>query len=149
MYIKIKEFIMTNETKAIIKSTAPVLKEHGEAITQAMYKRLFEAHPEAKELFKDAEPDQYKKLAAAVYAYADNIDNLAALTKGIETMVKAHVKTNVQPMHYPWVGEAILGAIKEVLGDAATEEVLSAWGEAFFFLADVLIAKEKEAYSKA
>jgi len=43
---------MTQETKAIIKSTAPVLKEHGEAITQAMYINLFAAHPEAKELFK-------------------------------------------------------------------------------------------------
>jgi len=138
---------MNEATKAIVKSTAPVLKEHGEAITQAMYVRLFEAHPEAKELFKDAEPDQYKKLANAVYAYAANIDNLDALGKGIETMVAAHVKTNVQPMHYPWVGEAILGAIKDVLGDAATEEILTAWGEAFFFLADVLIAKEKEAYA--
>ena len=138
---------MNEATKAIIKSTAPVLKEHGEAITQTMYKHLFSAHPEAKELFKDAAPDQYKKLANAVYAYAANIDNLGALTKGIETMVSAHVKTNVQPMHYPWVGEAILKAIKDVLGDAATEEVLAAWGEAFFFLADVLIAKEKEAYA--
>lgn len=138
---------MNEATKAIIKSTAPVIKEHGEAITTAMYVRLFKAHPEAKELFKDAQPDQYKKLANAVYAYAANIDNLGALTKGIETMVSVHVKTKVQPMHYPWVGEAILGAIKEVLGDAATEEILTAWGEAFFFLADVLIAKEKEAYA--
>jgi nitric oxide dioxygenase len=112
-----------------------------------MYEKLFSAHPEAKELFKDAEPDQYKKLANAVYAYAANIDNLEVLGKGIETMVNAHVKTNVQPMHYPWVGEAILGAIKDVLGDAATDEVLTAWKEAFFFLADVLIAKEKEAYA--
>jgi len=138
---------MNEATKAIIKSTAPVLKEHGEAITTAMYENLFSAHPEAKELFKDAEPDQYKKLASAVYAYAANIDNLGALTKGIETMVGAHVKTKVQPMHYPWVGEAILKAIKQVLGDAATEEVLAAWGEAFFFLAEVLISKEKEAYA--
>lgn len=138
---------MTNETKAIIKSTAPVLKEHGEAITQAMYKNLFSKHPEAQDLFKDASPDQYKKLANAVYAYAANIDNLGALSKGIETMVAAHVKSKVQPMHYPWVGEAILTAIKEVLGDAATEEILAAWGEAYFFLSDVLMAKEKEAYA--
>ena len=53
---------MTEETKAIIKATAPVLKEHGEAITQEMYKIMFNNHPEVQALFKDAEPDQHKKL---------------------------------------------------------------------------------------
>ena len=138
---------MTEETKAIIKSTAPVLKEHGEAITQAMYVNLFSAHPEAKELFKDAEPDQYKKLANAVYAYAANIDNLGALSKGIEKMVSVHVKSNIQPHHYPWVAQALLAAIKEVLGDGATPEVINAWAEAYTLLAGVLIEKEKEAYA--
>ncbi len=138
---------MTEETKAIIKSTAPILKEHGEAITTAMYVKLFASHPEAKELFKNAEPDQYKKLANAVYAYAANIDNLGALSKGIEKMVSVHVKSNIQPHHYPWVAEALLAAIKEVLGDGATDEVIAAWAEAYTFLAGVLIAKEKEAYA--
>ncbi len=32
---------MDGRTQAIIKSTAPVIKEHGEAITTAMYKLLF------------------------------------------------------------------------------------------------------------
>jgi len=137
---------MTKETKAIIKSTAPVLKEHGEAITQAMYVNLFTAHPEAKELLKNAAPDQYKKLANAIYAYAANIDNLGALGKGIEKMVSVHVKSDIQPHHYPWVGEALLAAIKEVLGDGATDEVINAWSDAYTFLAGVLIAKEKEAY---
>ena len=138
---------MTEKTKTIIKSTAPVLKEHGEAITTAMYVNLFAAHPEAKELFKNAQPDQYKKLANAVYAYAANIDNLGALSKGIEKMVSVHVKSDIQPQHYPWVGEALLAAIKEVLGDGTTDEVIVAWAEAYAFLAEVLIAKEQEAYA--
>ncbi|HEY9190008.1 MAG TPA: globin domain-containing protein, partial [Sulfurovum sp.] len=130
---------MNNETKAIIKSTAPVLKEHGEAITTEMYKVLFEKYPQTKELFKDAAPDQYKKLASAVYAYAANIDQLENLGKGIEQMATVHVNTNVLPEHYPMVGDALLQAIKNVLGDAATDEVMAAWEEAFGFLANVLI----------
>lgn len=138
---------MNATTIQIIKSTAPVIKEHGEAITTAMYKNLFTAHPEAKELFKDAQPDQYKKLAAMVYAYAANIDNLGALGKGVEKVANIHVNVNVKPEHYPWVGEALLGAITEVLGEAATPEVMNAWKEAFFFLADVFINKEQEIYA--
>jgi len=138
---------MTNETKAIIKATAPVLKEHGEAITTAMYKVLFEKYPETQELFKNAAPDQYKKLANAVYAYAANIDQLENLGKGIEQMALAHVKTEVLPEHYPMVADALLQAIKSVLGDAATDEVMAAWEEAYGFLAEVLINREKELYS--
>lgn len=138
---------MNPKTIEIIKATAPVIKEKGEEITQTMYEFLFGRNPELKELFKDAEPDQYKKLAAAVYAYAANIDNLGALGKGIETMAAAHVKTNVKPEHYPLVGSAILNAIEKVLGDAATPEILEAWKEAYFFLADVLIKREAELYA--
>lgn len=138
---------MNEETKAIIKSTAPVIKEHGEAITTAMYRGLFDNHPEAKELFKNAEPDQYKKLASMVYAYAANIDNLDALQKGIEKVGKIHVGANILPEHYPWVGEALIGAIKEVLGEAATPEIVDAWEEAFGFLAKVFIAKEEALYA--
>ena len=139
---------MNETTKAIIKSTAPVIKEHGEAITTAMYKLMFAKYPEAKELFKDAEPDQYKKLAAMVYAYAANIDKLDSLQKGIDKVATIHVAVKILPKHYPWVGESLLGAIKEVLGDAATPEVMDAWEEAYGFLAKVFIAREKEIYAE-
>ena len=138
---------MNEETKAIIKATAPVLKEHGEAITKEMYKIMFKNHPEVEKLFENSAPDQHKKLANAVYAYAANIDQLDKLAKGIETMVSAHIKTNVKPEHYPIVGASLLEAIKNVLGDAATDEIINAWAEAYQFLADVLIAKEAEAYA--
>ena len=140
---------MNETTKQIIKSTAPLLKDKGDEITTAMYKILFTKHPEAKDLFKDASEDQYRKLATMVYAYAQNIDNLSALTKGIEKVANIHVKTNILPKHYPWVGEALLGAIKEVLGDTATTEVIDAWSEAYTFLADVFINKEAEIYKSA
>ena len=139
---------MNETTTAIIKSTAPVIKEHGEAITSAMYRIMFAKYPEAKELFKDAEPEQYKKLAAMVYAYAANIDNLGALQSGIDKVAQIHVDVKILPKHYPWVGESLLGAIKEVLGDAATPEIMNAWEEAYGFLAKVFITKEEELYTK-
>jgi len=138
---------MNEATKAIIKSTAPVLKDHGDTITTEMYKVLFSKYPETQVLFKDASPEQYKKLANAVYAYAANIDKLENLSKGIEQMATVHVETKVKPEHYPMVGDALLQAIKTVLGEAATDEVMVAWEEAYGFLAEVLIAREKELYA--
>ena len=139
---------MNETTREIIKSTAPVLKQHGEAITTAMYKVLFSKYPQTQELFKDASADQHKKLANAVYAYAENIDKLENLGKGIEKMASVHVKTNVKPEHYPMVGDALLQAIKTVLGDAATDEVMNAWEEAYGFLANVLIDREEKLYAQ-
>ena len=140
---------LSEKTKEICKATAPVIAEHGEAITIRMYEILFENHPETKALFGDAPEDQHKILAGAVAAYAANIDNLAVLGKAVESMAKRHVKTNVKPEHYPMVGVSLLQAIKDVLGDAATDDVIDAWKEAYFFLGDILIAREKELYTAA
>ncbi|MFC2073919.1 globin domain-containing protein [Campylobacterota bacterium] len=138
---------LSEKTIKTVKATSKPIAANSEAITTRMYEILFDTKPELKELFKDAEPDQHKKLAAAVSAYAANIDNLDVLTKAVEKMATIHVGVDVKPEHYPLVGIALLSAIKDVLGEAATDEVLVAWKEAYFYLADILIAKEKELYS--
>ena len=140
---------LSAKTIEIVKATAAPVAANAEAITAKMYEILFSTHPELKELFKDADPDQHKKLAAAVSAYAANIDNLGVLAKAVEKMAATHVSAEVKPEHYPLVGVALLGAVKDILGDAATDEVLEAWKEAYFFLADILIAREKELYAVA
>jgi len=139
---------LSEKTIEICKATAPVIEEHGEAITTRMYEILFANYPETKALFGDAPEDQHKILAGAVAAYAANIDNLDVLGKAVEGMARRHVKTNVKPEHYPMVGVSLLEAIKDVLGDAATDDVIEAWKEAYFFLGDILIAREKELYAE-
>jgi nitric oxide dioxygenase/hemoglobin len=65
-------------------------------------------------------------------------------------MVLRHVETGVKPEHYPHVAAALLPAIREVLGaDVATDAVLEAWAEAYWMLADILIAAEAQAYEGA
>lgn len=140
---------LSEETIAIVKATAPALQQHGLAITQAMYKRLF-VNEEIKALFDMAAQEsgeQPKRLAAAILAYAQNIDKLQNLTAPVMRMAARHVETGVKPEHYPYVAEALLPAIRDVLGEAATDEVLGAWGEAYWFLADILIGKEKDLYA--
>lgn len=138
---------LSQKTIEIVKATAAPVAANSEAITTRMYEILFENHPETKALFDDADGDQHKKLASAVSAYAANIDNLGVLTKAVEKMATTHVKVGVKPVHYPMVGVSLLSAVKDILGDAATDEVIEAWKEAYFFLADILIAREKELYN--
>lgn len=137
---------LSQTTIDTVKATIPVLKEHGLAITTRMYDVLFEKYPETKSLFSSAPSEQPKILAGAIAAYAMNIDNLPALNDAVGRMVAAHVRTSVKPEHYPMVGDAVLTAMVDVLGEAATPQILEAWKEAYFFLADILIGKEKEIY---
>lgn len=81
-------------------------------------------------------------------AYAENVDKLQNLTAPVLRMAARHVEVGVKPEHYPIVAENLLPAIRDVLGDAATDEVLDAWGQAYWFLADILIAKEAGIYAQ-
>lgn len=144
--------VASKQAMSIVKSTAPAIEKHGVAITTAMYKRLFE-NKEVEALFDRAAQDsgeQPRRLANAILAYAKNIDKLEALTAAVERMVQRHVETGVKAEHYPFVAAALLPAIRDVLGaDVATDEVLAAWGEAYWMLADILIAAEAQAYETA
>ena len=135
-------------TVAIVKACVPALQAHGLAVTQAMYKRLFQ-NQEIADLFNQshqADGAQQRALAGAILAYAENIENLGALTGAVERIAQRHAGLNILPEHYPHVATALLGALQDVLGEAATEEVLTAWGEAYWFLAEILIGREAEIY---
>ena len=138
--------------KAIVKATAPAIETHGVAITTAMYARLFQ-NPEVAAMFDQAAQksgEQPRRLAGAILAYAKNIDKLENLGSAVQRMVARHVETGVKPEHYPLVAEALLPAIRDVLGEeVATDEVLAAWGEAYWMLADILITAEAQAYEDA
>jgi hemoglobin-like flavoprotein len=141
---------LSAETVALIQATAPALQEHGLAITQRMYERLF-VNDDIKDMFDQAAQasgEQPKRLAAAILAYAQNIDKLQNLTAPVQRMVARHVETGVKAEHYPHVANALLPAIRDVLGEAATDDILAAWGEAYWFLADILIGKEQERYDE-
>ena len=128
----------------IIKATSKVVSQNAEAITIRMYQVLFEHYPQTKALFMHADASQHKTLAETIAAYATHIDNIALLDPVIKKISTIHIHAGVTEEHYPMVGDVLLAAIKDILGDSATDEVLEAWREAYFFLADILIAKEKE-----
>ncbi len=144
--------MLSAASRPYIDASVPVLREHGLAITQVFYRNLFESHPQLHNIFNagnQANGSQQQSLASAVFAYAANIDNAGALAPVISRIVHKHVSLGVTAAHYPIVGEHLLGAIKQVLGDAATPELIAAWAEAYGLLAQALIDEEKRLYTAA
>lgn len=141
--------MLSKHTMATVKATVPALQQHGEKITTRFYQILFQHYPEVKAYFNQAhqaQGTQPRALANSVLAYAANIDRLEALGDALPTIIQKHVALDIKPEHYPLVGECLIEAFKEVLGDAATGEVISAWGEAYQHLASLLIAAEEDIY---
>jgi nitric oxide dioxygenase len=139
------------EQAAIIKSTVPVLAAHGTTITTKFYSDLLTANPALKNIFNNthqATGHQPRALAGALYAYAANIDDLGVLSPAVELICHKHVSLYIKPEHYEIVGENLLATMKAVLGEAATPEIMGAWGAAYWQLADIMIAKEADLYKE-
>lgn len=139
--------MLTEKTKSIIKSTVPLFEAKGEEITSRMYALLFADHPEVKELFTQAPTGQSKILATAIMNYCNNLDNLNTMEEELDRIARRHVFSRVQAEHYPFVGAALIQAMRETLGDIATDEVIEAWQAVYTSLAGVLIQRESEIYA--
>ncbi|MNW34657.1 Flavohemoprotein [compost metagenome] len=144
--------MLDSKTIEIIKATVPVLEIHGETITKTFYQTMFKNHPELLNVFNHANQRQGKQptaLANAVYAAAAHIDRLEEILPVVKGIAQKHRALGIQPEHYPIVGQNLLAAIKTVLGDAATDEIIDAWAKAYGVIADVFISVEAEMYNQA
>jgi nitric oxide dioxygenase len=146
-----ESLMLSDKTMAIVKSTAPILQEHGETLTRHFYQRMFTHNPEVAPFFNPANQTagkQQRALAGAIAAYAANIDNLEVLGGAVELIAQKHASLMIKPEHYPIVGQNLLASIQEVLGEGATDEIIGAWAEAYGFLADIMIGREKQIYNE-
>jgi nitric oxide dioxygenase len=135
----------------LIKSSAPVLQEKGEVLSRHFYERMFRAHPEVAPMFNRMNQKagtQQRSLAAAICAFAAHVDRLDALGAAVEMIAQKHASLRILPEHYPIVGSNLLASIREVMGEAASDELIDAWRAAYGVLAGILIGREKEIYQR-
>lgn len=144
--------MLTAEQRAIVQSTVPLLEAGGEALITHFYQRLLGEHPEVRPLFNSTHQKtgaQPRALAFSVLMYAKHIDRLENLGNLPAQIINKHVALQVQPEHYPIVGQCLLSSIREVLGaEIATDAVIDAWAAAYQQLADILIGAESQAYER-
>ncbi len=143
--------MLSDHQRSIVTATVPASRQHGETITRTFYGNMFAAHPELWNLFNPAnqrDGGQARSLAASVLAYAEHIDHPERLGRMVERISGKHGSLEVKAEHYPIVGEYLLGAIAQVLGPAATPEIVEAWSAAYGQLADIMIGREKALYDE-
>lgn len=141
---------MNSRQKELVTATVPTLQAAGPLLTAHFYKRLLSHHPELKEVFNmgnQANGRQKEALAGAVLAYAQHIENPSVLINVLKGIGNKHVSLSIQPEQYAIVGTHLIASIGEVLGDAASPELLEAWTVAYNQLATIMAGIEKEMYA--
>ncbi|UTV27533.1 NO-inducible flavohemoprotein [Photobacterium atrarenae] len=142
--------MISQQTIETVKATAPILAQTGPALTAHFYERMFSHNPELKDIFNMSNQrngDQREALFNAICAYANNIDNLAALLPAVEKIAHKHTSFMITAEQYAIVGGHLLATIDELLSPG--QAVLDAWGEAYGVLADVFIQREEAIYQES
>lgn len=143
--------MLEEKTILIVQSTAPILKEHSKEIGLRFYKLLFEKAPDLYNIFNQTNQKrgiQQEALGYTVYAAGEYITNLDAIKPVIERISQKHRAIGIKAEQYPVVGETLLQAVKDVLGDAATDEIINAWEKAYSYISDAFISLEEKLYEE-
>lgn len=93
---------------------------------------------------EDGVPAQFASLGRTVLLFAKNSDNIEAILPNVQRIAHKHVSRGIKPEQYKAIGECLLFAIGDVLGDMATEAMIAAWTDAYTFLADTFISTETD-----
>jgi len=140
---------MKESQKSLVLATVPVLRESGVALTTYFYQRMLKHNSELKNVFNQSHQktgNQPQALAMAVLAYAENIHDPSVLLSVVERIAHKHTSLGIRAEQYGIVGKHLLASIKEVLGDAASDELIDAWAAAYQQLADLFIDVESKLY---
>lgn len=141
---------MTPEQTRLLAESFSKLENRLYDLGSLVYQKLFEIDPNSRRLFK-GDMEQQKLKLARVFAEFIRVKTRSqhflpvtkkggeAVIPGVGSLGERHeVDYGVGCKHYLYMREALLYAIKTLLGREYNEEVGRAWGETFDMLADAM-----------
>jgi nitric oxide dioxygenase len=141
---------MTPQQTRLLAETLKKLENCLPELGAAVYAKLFELSPESRPLFKGDMEEQNAKLAKVFAEFVrvkTRSQHFLPVTKsggeavipGVGPLGSRHEQNyGVAAKHYAYMREALLHALKQMLGNGFNEEVAAAWGETFDMLADAM-----------
>jgi hemoglobin-like flavoprotein len=125
---------MTPKQIELVQVTWAQLAPVADAASKLFYRRLFTLDPSLKALFRGDMDAQGRKLMAMISFAVKGLNRVDALLPGLQALGQRHAGYGVRDEHYATVGEALLGTLREGLGEAFTAEVEQAWVSAYALL---------------
>ncbi len=124
----------------LLRKSFDLVLEREPALTKRFYEILFSRYPQAKPMFSRNAPEkQQQMLAEALVAVVDHLEDASWLGDTLRGMGAKHVEYGVTDDMYDWVGASLLATLAEVAGDDWTDELASAWGDAYGAITSLML----------
>jgi hemoglobin-like flavoprotein len=111
-------------------------------VADVLYRRLFEISPESKLLFKCEMRRQGRKLIQAFAVAVIGLDDPSTITEMLRELGKRHERYGAKIEDYRHLGEALIYALEQTLGDEFTPDVREAWTVAYGFFIELATASQ-------
>jgi hemoglobin-like flavoprotein len=133
---------MTPEQIIIVQTTFGTVLPFADNMAETFYQRLFQLDPTLRPMFKSDMEAQKRKLVSSLVLVIKNLQRPGLFLYKVQNLGRAHVDYGVKPHHYELVGEALLYALAEQMGEDFTSEVKAAWVAAYDLLANAMQTAE-------
>ena len=109
------------------------------------YENLWQNYPESKALFSGVKMAKQKKaLIGSSVNIVDNLKNTEELVGYLKSIGKRQEGNGAQPEHYEWVCDSLLSTFAHFFAEDWTDELNSAWAEAYKTIAAVMLEGAEE-----
>jgi hemoglobin-like flavoprotein len=126
---------MTSQQKEIVRSTFDAIKLKKDFFSELLYKKLFELEPKSQALFRGDMVEQRRKLMRMLQISVENLDHPEDLQPMLFNLGQIHHSFGIEGHQFTSFGDAMVFAIRTVLGKEYSPEVEQAWKAVFQYLA--------------
>lgn len=143
---------LTDHQIELIKESWKLIQEDIAKVGIIMFVRLFETHPECKDvffLFRDVDDLQRLRTSKELRAHGlrvmsfieksvARIDQTERLVQLAMELGKSHYRYNAPPKYYGYVGTEFICAVQPILKEKWTPEVEEAWKALFTYVTRIM-----------
>ena len=123
---------------SVLEKSFKVIASQQALISERFYDRLFQAAPSLRSMFPEDMTQQRSKLMASLGSIVASLRSSADLKAILAGLRARHIGYGADNSHYEIVGNELLSAIDDVLGDAFTDEYRKVWTIAYGHIMDAM-----------
>jgi hemoglobin-like flavoprotein len=117
---------MTPEQIALVEESFAKILPIKDRAAGLVYDRLFELDPSLRALFKGDIARRRSRLSIAIAMIVHGLKRQDAVIPVLQEMGRRHAGYGVEPEHHATVGEVLLWALEQALGESFTPETKAA-----------------------
>ena len=130
---------MTPEQVAVVQRTASAIEQEGDRFARAFYDDLFQRRPSARCLFQVDLAPQRSRLLIEIMGLVAAASELPSFLERARELGRRHQGYGVHADDYPFVGDALITALAEVLADQWDAETEAAWRRTYCLISEAML----------